>query len=187
MQLNDWTNESQSKKIYLFRGMNKVKVKDQVFELESSKDGLSGTINGKPYSLDIIESGKDRFHVLYEHKSIIIHLLEVSDDKKTARIQVNGKTVSLTLEDQFDLLLKNLGINVNAGKKVNEIKAPMPGLVLRFSAQEGDMVKKGDALLVLEAMKMENVIKAPEDVTVSKIHVTQGQAVEKNQLLMSFA
>jgi biotin carboxyl carrier protein len=63
----------------------------------------------------------------------------------------------------------------------------MPGLVLRIPINEGDSVSKGEGLLVLEAMKMENSIKAPGDVVVSKIHVKPGQAVEKNQLLVSFA
>jgi biotin carboxyl carrier protein len=73
------------------------------------------------------------------------------------------------------------------GKKINEIKAPMPGLVLRIPINEGDSVSKGEGLLVLEAMKMENIIKSPGDVVVSKILVKPGQAVEKNQLLVSFA
>ena len=70
--------------------------------------------------------------------------------------------------------------------KLNEIKAPMPGLVVRITVEEGAEVKKGDSLLVLEAMKMENVIKAPGDAVVGKIKVNAGQAVEKNQLLISF-
>jgi biotin carboxyl carrier protein len=59
-------------------------------------------------------------------------------------------------------------------------------LVVRITVEEGTEVKKGDSLLVLEAMKMENVIKAPGDAVVGKIKVNAGQAVEKNQLLISF-
>jgi biotin carboxyl carrier protein len=73
-----------------------------------------------------------------------------------------------------------------ASKKVLELKAPMPGLVLNIVVKEGDSISKGDALLVLEAMKMENNIKSPTDGIIKKIHAVKGNAVEKNQLLISF-
>jgi biotin carboxyl carrier protein len=62
----------------------------------------------------------------------------------------------------------------------------MPGMVLKILITEGDQVKKGDALLVLEAMKMENIIKSPADGLVKKINAVQGTAVEKNQVLIQF-
>lgn len=71
-------------------------------------------------------------------------------------------------------------------KKVNHLKSPMPGLVLKVIAKVGDLVKQGEPLLVLEAMKMENVFKAPSDVVIKSIDVTEKQAVEKGELLISF-
>ena len=73
-----------------------------------------------------------------------------------------------------------------AANKVNNIKAPMPGLVLRISVAVGDVIKKGDPLLVLEAMKMENVIKAAGDGVVKKINATEKIAVEKGSILIEF-
>jgi biotin carboxyl carrier protein len=61
----------------------------------------------------------------------------------------------------------------------------MPGLVLKVLVSEGDLIKKGEGLLVLEAMKMENLIKAPADIKISKINIKSGQIVEKNQVLIS--
>ena len=63
----------------------------------------------------------------------------------------------------------------------------MPGLVLSVLVTEGDEVKKGDNLLVLEAMKMENMIKSPTDGIIKKIEIKQGNKVEKNELLISFS
>jgi biotin carboxyl carrier protein len=63
----------------------------------------------------------------------------------------------------------------------------MPGLVLSVLVSAGQEVKKGDKLLVLEAMKMENIIKAGGDGVVAQIMVNQGQAVDKNQTLIEFA
>jgi len=70
--------------------------------------------------------------------------------------------------------------------KVSEIKAPMPGMVLKVFAEAGMELKKGDNLFVLEAMKMENIIKAPADVTVKTVKIKAGDKVEKGQILMLF-
>jgi biotin carboxyl carrier protein len=69
---------------------------------------------------------------------------------------------------------------------VSEIKAPMPGLVLNIMVQEGDEVKKGDNLMILEAMKMENSIKSPIDGTVKNLKVATGDKLEKNQVMITF-
>ena len=72
-------------------------------------------------------------------------------------------------------------VNISAS-----VLLPMPGMVLNVLVKEGDAVKKGDELLVLEAMKMENNIKAPGDGIVSEISVKSGDKVEKNQILIRF-
>jgi len=166
--------------------MIKATIKEKLFEIESANDGLSGTINNKDYALNLIALNEHKYHLIYNNQSINLNIIELSSDRKQATLQINGNILEVSLEDEFDLLLKNLGMSSNTNKKLNEIKAPMPGLVLRINARVGETIKKGEPLLVLEAMKMENMIKAPEDVTVSKIHVNQAQAIEKGQLLMSF-
>ena len=65
------------------------------------------------------------------------------------------------------------------------VKAPMPGNIIKVNAKVGDSVKKGDVLIVLEAMKMENDICAPEDGTVASIEVAQGATVETDALLVT--
>lgn len=94
-------------------------------------------------------------------------------------LKVNSVKFSLQLKDKYDELLHTLGLDNLATKKVNEIKAPMPGMVLKVLVNEGDEVKKGDALLVLEAMKMENILKSPTDGIIKKIAAVKGVAVEK--------
>jgi biotin carboxyl carrier protein len=81
-------------------------------------------------------------------------------------------------------LVKKLGLSVAAGQKVKEIKAPMPGLVLDVMAKIGQTVQKGDGLLILEAMKMENVIKAQGDGVVKLVQIEKGQTVEKGAILV---
>ncbi len=72
-------------------------------------------------------------------------------------------------------------------QKVNDLKAPMPGLVLDILVSEGQTIQKGDSLLVLEAMKMENNLKAINDAVVKKINVSKGDKVEKNTVLIELS
>lgn len=67
------------------------------------------------------------------------------------------------------------------------VKAPLPGTILKINVAVGDRVKKGDTLCILEAMKMENEIKAAEDGTVAGIHVSQGASVSTDDLLISLS
>ena len=67
---------------------------------------------------------------------------------------------------------------------INDIKAPMPGLILEVNVEEGAEVQEGDYLLVLEAMKMENTLTAPRDGVVKSVSIKKGETVEKNQLLI---
>jgi biotin carboxyl carrier protein len=111
-------------------------------------------------------------------------LLKSERDSKQYTLQINGSKYDITLKDKLDDLLAGMGLTAGAAAKLNNIKAPMPGLVLNILVAEGDTITKGDALLVLEAMKMENIIKSPGEGVVKKINVNKGQAVEKNQVLI---
>ncbi|MCD6067818.1 MAG: acetyl-CoA carboxylase biotin carboxyl carrier protein subunit [Bacteroidetes bacterium] len=150
------------------------------------KEGNNLTVNGEKISLDTFEVTSSSFHILKNNVSYNVDVIRVNKEEKTALIRVNGNKYEVKVTDKFDELLKNLGMDSLAAKKVNNIKAPMPGLVLNIIAKEGDTVKKGDPLLVLEAMKMENILKSPTDGVVKRIAVTKGIAVEKNQLLIEF-
>jgi biotin carboxyl carrier protein len=79
-----------------------------------------------------------------------------------------------------------MGLENALTPKISDMKAPMPGLVLQVLVNAGDTVNKGDKILVLEAMKMENTIKSPTDGIVNGVLVSQGMAVDKNQVLITF-
>lgn len=143
-------------------------------------------VNDQPIVLDRTELGANKTHVLYQNNSYNIEVVELNKAEKTAIVKVNGRSYSLSIKDQFDQLLQQLGMDNLAVNKIQQIKAPMPGLVLSVLATVGQEVKKGDNLLVLEAMKMENMIKSPTDGVIKKIEVQQGDKVEKNEILLSF-
>lgn len=157
--------------------------KEHIIDLENDN---SGKINGEKATWDMIQIKEGSFHLIKNNKSYNIEIVKSDFNEKTFTVLVNGHKYQLSVKDKFDELLKNLGMdNLNANK-INEMKAPMPGLVLDVRVEEGSQIKKGDALLVLEAMKMENIIKSPTDGVIKKINVKKGMAVEKNQVLINF-
>jgi biotin carboxyl carrier protein len=141
---------------------------------------FSFDVNGKPVELDAYLNRNGMLCFLYNNHSYQAELISYNENDKVAIIKLNNARYEVKLKDDTDLLLEQLGIS-NKTQKVQSIKAPMPGLVLSINVKEGDTVKKGDGLLVLEAMKMENLIKAQSDGKVKKIHITKGAKVEKNQ------
>lgn len=156
------------------------------FQVELNKDNSGGSLNGNAFSWDMIEVKKGEFHIIKENKSFRAEVLKANLEEKSFTIRVNGNKYVVQVSDKYDELLKSMGIDALSAVKVNELKAPMPGLVLDILVSVGAEVKKGEPIIVLEAMKMENVLKSPADVVIKKINVEKRQAVEKNQVLISF-
>ncbi len=166
--------------------MYSIQLKDKSFEVElNSTDSKQGTINGKSFKLDINKSGED-YHVLYNNKSYNIEIYTLTPDTQDVILKINNDKLSFKVSDELDLLLKKLGMDNLSSQKMNDIKAPMPGLVLKVLVEEGQEVQEGDTVLVLEAMKMENNIKAPAGGIVKNIICKPSEAVEKNDLLIVF-
>jgi biotin carboxyl carrier protein len=158
---------------------------NHAFRIETENNTL--IVDGEVVELDTIQLSSTQSHVLYKNKSYNLEIVSEDKEEKTMDIKVNGNVYKVSVEDQYDQLLKKLGLDNISSNKVKEIKAPMPGLVLNIIAKEGQEIKKGENLLVLEAMKMENILKSPTDGTVQKILINIGDKVEKNQVLIQFS
>jgi len=154
-------------------------------EVEVLSDGLF-SIDGKEKGLDIEDLGNGQYSVILNDKNYSLEVIEINRPAKTMTLGINGKVQEITVKDKYDLLLDSLGMSSGASKKIKELKAPMPGLVLEVLAEKEKNMEKGSTLLILEAMKMENIIKSPDQVVVDKIHVKAGDSVEKNQVLVTF-
>ena len=113
-------------------------------------------------------------------------MLNSDFNKKRYSIKVNSNTYDVDINDDLDQLIADLGFEIGTTKQVNNIKAPMPGLILEINVSEGQEVKEDDALLILEAMKMENVITSPREGIIKSIKVKQAETVDKNSLLIEF-
>ncbi|TKC05188.1 acetyl-CoA carboxylase biotin carboxyl carrier protein subunit [Pedobacter frigoris] len=164
----------------------KVKVNEKYnFNVDINNDEI--TVDDQMLSVDSRKLADGHSHFIYDNKSYRIELVSENKADKTAEVKVNGRIYQVTIEDQYDQLLKQLGLDNSQSSKVKEIKAPMPGLVLNVIVAEEQEVQKGDSLLVLEAMKMENIIKSPTDGIVKKILIKKGDKVEKNEILIQFS
>jgi biotin carboxyl carrier protein len=153
---------------------------------------LERTSPSAPWSLpgggrpDLVRTGPGQYSLVHKGRSFRVLVLKEDRETNTVRLRIGAHTYTVQLQDEQSRLMNTLGLDKARGAAVKEIKAPMPGLVLKLLVKEGDTVKKNEPLLILEAMKMENVIKSPGDATVSKIHAQERTAVEKGHLLMSF-
>lgn len=156
------------------------------FKVSLDKSGNSGLLNGSGFEWDVIKVKDNSFSVIKDDKSYNLEVLEVKAAEKSFLIKVDGIKYFFNAKDKYDELLHSLGMDSMASAKVSDLKAPMPGLVIEVSVEGGQSVSKGDALLILEAMKMENVIKSPTDGVIKSISVDEGETVEKNQLILNF-
>jgi biotin carboxyl carrier protein len=134
--------------------------------------------------LDIIASSNGEFHILKNQKAYKVEIESIDYQKKTFVFKVNGSVYTSTISDKYDRLIDQLGMKIGVTQHIGDVKAPMPGLVVEVAVAIGQTVMKGDKVLILEAMKMENVIKAAGDGVIKAVHVSKGIAVEKGQLLI---
>jgi acetyl/propionyl-CoA carboxylase alpha subunit len=133
---------------------------------------------------DLIKISAAEFNLLKDNRSVNAKLLDSDNSGKNLVIEIDGETFNITIKDELDQVLDRMGYSNASAKQVKEIKAPRPGLVIDVSVKEGQDVKEGERILIMEAMKMENSIMMHADATIKKISVSPGQAVDKGQVLI---
>ncbi|MEY2970514.1 MAG: hypothetical protein RLZZ599_887, partial [Bacteroidota bacterium] len=149
------------------------------FDVVPTEGKPEGLLNGTYYELDIEKIDANTWHILKDQKSYYVQWVERNVEEKSYVLKVNGSLVTLGAKNDFDLLLDQMGLaNLNSAK-ADVLKAPMPGKVLEIMATPGQEVAKGEGLLILEAMKMENVLKAEHAGVVKSVNIAVGDAVEK--------
>ena len=157
---------------------------DKKWQIDFNKSEI--LVDAVPFEWDIVLIRPGTFHIIKDAVSYYAELIQADYAAKTFTIKINGNLHTLRVKDRFDLLLDKMGMSAADAHKINEIKAPMPGLIIAIKVVPGQEVKKGDPLLVLEAMKMENILKSPGDGVVKTIKVNLRDNVEKGQVLILF-
>ncbi len=164
--------------------MTEAYIEDLIFQISEKKD--EPWVNGKAFNPDIQKVNDSLFHIIYDGNSYDVFVHKIDRENQEVELSINGKKTSVKLVSRIEKLLKELGMDHQLAKKLSDLKAPMPGMIHSIEVEIGQDVQKGDALLVLEAMKMENVIKAVGDGKVKNIHVAAKESVEKGHILISF-
>jgi len=142
------------------------------------------SVNGKVYEVDF-ESvvGQPVYSLIVDGKSHEGYVRPGDDD--TLQVLLRGRLFPVSVVDEREKRLRAAAGGGVAETGEYHLKAPMPGLVVAIPVVEGQEVKKGQVLLVLESMKMQNELKAPRDGTIHRIKVKVGESVEQKQSLLS--
>ncbi len=168
--------------VQINQGKNlEIEVKNQEIDVKNQEIFL----DGHKLDYDFIEIGSKVFHVLKNGKSYHIEIGS-EEPKGSYTVFINKKPIHLSLKDSLTTLLEKLGMSEVSLKKAQQIKAPMPGLILKVLVKTGDIIQAGDPIVILEAMKMENLIKASAPATVTEVLIKEGQKVEKGESLILF-
>jgi len=136
--------------------------------------------------LDAVSLDSVNYHLLHKHTSYKAEVISSDFVNKAYTVVVNNNKYVVSIANQLDQLIKEMGFEIGKTKIVNAIKAPMPGLILEINVAIGQEVQEGDNLLILEAMKMENSFDSPRSGVIKSIAIEKGQAVDKGQLLIEF-
>jgi len=141
------------------------------------------SVNGRAQEVDFESvSGQPVYSLILDGKSYESYVYETEEGWQ---VLTRGRQYNLTIEDEREKRLRAAAGGGVAESGEFHLKAPMPGLVVAIPVNEGDKVEKGQVILILESMKMQNELKSPKAGTVGRIRVKQGEKVEQRQALMS--
>lgn len=136
--------------------------------------------------LDLYKQSGNQFHLIHENNSHQADLVDSDFLNRAYSIRVNSNIYNVKIQRPIDEVVHKMGYALRSAKTVDSIKAPMPGIIIDLKVEKGQKVKKGDTLLILEAMKMENAIVSPKDTTIKDVYTIVGETVDKNKLLIDF-
>jgi len=154
-------------------------------ELEYRADGYRARVNGAPVRVTSHQLGETRSVLLVDDRcfEVDVHSNGVDD---TRTVFMLGIEIQARVEGYHLAKLRSTAGMTAEQSVQKKFAAPMPGLILELKVAPGDKVAKGDPLVVIEAMKMENVIKAPGDAVIKAVKVSKGDSVEKGDQMLEF-
>ncbi len=161
-----------------------VNIDDKIFrfELRQSNGHIYIKRNGFEHKADLIRLGNKRYSLIIEGRS---HEIGVEHCPDGYTVSTGTRSARFNVED-YEIARMKKAAGIDDDRKPKSVEAPMPGMIVRLDCSPGDYVKKGDPLLVMEAMKMENDIKSPMAGKLKTVKVSSGQSVDKGQVLVEF-
>lgn len=149
-------------------------------------ESLEVLFDSREHGLEIYQQDNNEIYFRKAGKNFHAKLVNLNRYEKTMSVLMNGSYYHLDISDSVDLMIEEMGLELDASQNIKEIIAPMPGQVLEVLVKPGQEVEEGDGLLVLVAMKMENLIKSPIGGVISSIGIQAEEIVEKGQVLINF-
>lgn len=145
-------------------------------EVEHGPEGWFCRVNGQAQQpMDVLEVARGRFSVLLDGRSFEVH---VEERDGRYRVHTRGTDLITAVEDPRQWRRGGPGSSGASADAKQEVTAPMPGKIIRVLVEEGQAVKAGDGLVVVEAMKMQNAIPSPKQGVVERVLVKAGDTVE---------
>ncbi len=140
-------------------------------------------LSGKEYSCELLHLSGNVYILRLNNNFYNISIESICNGKISLVVSGNRfeSVIRTSLQEKASQLLQLSGISQN---KV-EVKAPMPGMILKINKTAGESIKKGETILILEAMKMENDLRAPKTGLIKDVFMKEGTAVEKGAVLFS--
>ena len=126
------------------------------------------------------------FTIEYKGRVFNGEVIQARTEDNAMEVKINHRVFQIKKKGQLDDLIAQLGLDVPKIKKLKELQAPMPGRIVHIAVAVGQEVQVGDEILSLEAMKMENALKAEGIGVVKAILVAANQVVEKGAVLIEF-
>lgn len=157
-------------------------IDNQAFEITLDDDNSTASVNGREIPFELITQSNGR--VLFRHGTKLHIVDNIEVNKQKVSFSFDGTFIEAVVKDEQDLLLERLGFSADLPASVGRLEAPMPGKILELLVNEGDEVEEGQPVAILEAMKMENELKAPAGGTVEIVSAGVGDSVEKNQTIL---
>jgi biotin carboxyl carrier protein len=142
------------------------------------------SVDGKVYEVDFESvSGQPVYSLIVDGRSHESYIYQ--GEEENWQVLLRGRLYPVTVEDEREKRLRAAAGGGVAETGEFHLRAPMPGLVVAVPVTEGQQVKRGQVILILESMKMQNEIKAPRDGVIGRIRVKAGETVEQKQTLLS--
>lgn len=135
----------------------------------------------------VIDWDNEKFFTLtYNGKEFFGEILEESTESNLLRLKINHRVFEVKKKGPLDDLIAELGLDKPKVRRMKELEAPMPGRIVNIAVAIGQQISLGDEILSLEAMKMENVLKAEGEGIVKEIKIQNNEVVEKGAILIEF-
>lgn len=162
-----------------------IRIDNHTYRIERDKNG-EFLVDGEALNIEHVPVPNGTI-LRFANRSFTTHIERFPENGSPYQVNVNGRSLAVEVEDEKAALLRSLQSDKTTKLHSAQVRSPMPGKITRVLVSEGELIEAGQGVLILEAMKMENEIKAPSAGVVKSVRVKEADAVEKNAILIEIS